>query len=155
MFEKVNYHHFCPECLEINHSCFAVEKSGGFMEFINENVLGFLFLIWLLVAIVRIIHNFTMRIRYRAGNSKYEIKRDENEGKESERHSIYIVCKEKNCNGKKTYHHVNTYTYETLGYLRPPRDKDLFNSKDGDYVNGKNVIIYNIIEILKLANVKL
>ena len=160
MFERINYyHHFPLECLESNHGSFVLEKvkDFNFITFVNENFFGIIFLIWAFVAIIRIIHNCILMIKYRAGDNKYEIKRDKNEGEDKERHSIYLVCKEKNSDGKFIYHHVDTDTYQKLGYPRPSRvnDSDCFDTKDENYVMGKNIIIYNIIEILKLTNVTL
>lgn len=127
-----------------NYSC--IEKIKSFIVFINNNSLGIIFLIGLFISGKRICHNCTIKKEYNEKNNKYKIKRDENEGKkESERHSIYLVCKEKNSDEKKVYHRImNTYTYGKLGYLRPPRDKNLFNSEDVNYIRGKDVVIYNV-----------
>ena len=85
MFERINYyHHFPLECLESNHGSFVLEKvkDFNFITFVNENFFGIIFLIWAFVAIIRIIHNCILMIKYRAGDNKYEIKRDKNEGED-------------------------------------------------------------------------
>lgn len=116
------------------------------IKFIQENILVIIFLIWAIISIKRTIHNCAIKKKYKRDNNKYEVKRNEKEGDEKERNTIYLVCKEKNNEDKFVYHHIiNMYTLVNLGYTRPSKkDEDCFSTKDKEYIMGENIIIYNI-----------
>jgi hypothetical protein len=116
-----------------------------FIEFVTKNVWGIIFLIWAFITVSRKFRNNKIQKKFRRENNKYDIKRNEGEGPEKERHSIFLLSKIKNNEGKIVYHHIiNTYTMVKLGYARPSRYNDCFNAKDKDYIMGENIIFYNI-----------
>lgn len=113
----------------------------------NEYFWGIVFFIWSVISIKKFIHNCRIKKKYKRDNNKYKIKRNVLEGGAKERHTIYLVSKEKNSEGKFMYHHiVNMYTVVKLGYTRPSREgiEDNFSAEYENYKMGKNIIIYNI-----------
>lgn len=116
------------------------------IELADKIILVIIFLFWVGITIKRAFHNYFIKKKYGRDNNKYEVKRNKDEGVRNDRHTIYIVSKEKNNENKFEYHHIiNTYTMVKLGYTRPSRNGEYcFSAKVGDYKLGENIYIYNI-----------
>jgi hypothetical protein len=135
-------HGFSANLIEKN-SVFNLLKK--IIELADKIILAIIFLFWVVITLIRAFHNRTIKKKYGRDNNKYEAKRNEDEGDERERHSIFLVSKEKNSEGKLVYHHIiNLYSLAKLGYTRPSRKNDCFSAKNEDYVMEENIIFYNI-----------
>ena len=137
------FHNYCSNRIKVEIIIF--KGIVNLIKFISKYALGIVFFIWLIISLIRAIHNNRTKRKYKRDNNKYEAKRNEDEGDEKDRHSIYLVSKEKNSKDKFVYHHIiNLYSLAKLDYIRPSRKNDCFPAKNEDYIMGEDIILYNI-----------
>ncbi len=125
-----------------------LETAKSFIGFVNENLLGIIFLIWAIITIKKVIHNHDIKKKYKRDNNKYEVKRNKDDGDKKNRNAIYLIRKEKNSKGEIVWHHIiNMYTLVDLGYAPPSREDNYcfsLSEKGKSYILGENIIIHNV-----------
>lgn len=125
-------------------------RIGDFIHFINENVYGLLFIIFLIHVFYVWISNFRTREKYQIESvpDRFIAKRCKEDDGENDEHSgrdyIYLVDEK-----ARTYQRLeDTFTRYALGYPRPPRKEgDFFNSpfSKAGYSMRKRIKIRKII----------
>ena len=137
--------------MEINPISFVWEKFKNLIIFIDENILGIIFSIFILYVLFyllfRLPHNLKIIKKYKRENGNNDIKfitqRCKEDGDEKGRHYVYLI------NTKdKTYQWLeDEYTIKRLGYGYASRKENLFSNKE--YTIKERIKIYNIISDIK------
>ena len=129
--------------------------SYNVIEIILKNLLGIIFLGFLIYLLVVLISNINTTRKYKIeksdNNNNYSVKRCIDEGDRKKGRDHFYLIDEKN----KKYHHINPYTLGKLGYPRPPRvedekdeNKKFYFKKEDGYKLGDEIKIQNIISFI-------
>lgn len=135
-------------CFEIGPTVSAWERFKNVLVFINDNLLGIIFLFFLMFFIVIWIPNYITLIKYkrerRGNDKKFTTKRCIEDGDEAHRHHVYLINE-----ADKTYRRIaDTYTLNKLGYGSASRNKEsCFSVKD--YTIKRRIKIYNLLTSIR------
>lgn len=134
-------------------NCDCFNNFKFFVGFVNKNVAGIIFLIFVVYLLLvyrwpcKLCHNYKILKKYKRENNnndkKFKTMRCYEDGDEKGRHNVYLIDEE---NTAKTYQLiVDYYTLKELGYGSASRkDSDKLFSKN-DYEIRSRIKIYNII----------
>ncbi|XOA42845.1 MAG: hypothetical protein ACKKMV_01845 [Candidatus Nealsonbacteria bacterium] len=155
LFKNSYYVH--SKCIGKNYSSlfWIWERLKDLIIFLNDNLLGIIFLFFFLFFIIIWILNYITLIRYkreyRNNDKKFTTKRCIEDGDERGRNHVYLISEKDN-----TYQRIeDRYTLNKLGYGSASRRDELCFSIQ-DYKVKKRIKIYNVLidikDILKLKN---
>jgi hypothetical protein len=161
MFWRINpYFYIQSSYLEVNPTVSVWEQFKEILIFVDENLLGIIFIIFLSIFVIRLIilyffYNRKTINKYKreknGNDKKFTTKRCKEDGDDKGRNNVYLINEE----GKTYQLLVDYFTLKTLGYGSASRKDELCFSNQ-EYTIGKRIKIYKIFfdvkDIFKLSN---